>query len=77
MAKTPAECDALGMATKRKAPKRAGKSELETQLSIRLDKATLDELDAVIAMVGLGTRVEVLRQAIAAGLPLVRKRYER
>lgn len=77
MAKTPAGCDGVEMAAKRKAPKRAPKTEFETQLSIRLDKATLDELDAVIASVGFGSRVEILRQAIAAGLPLVRKRYER
>jgi hypothetical protein len=77
MAKTPAGCDAFGMAAKRKAPKRTSKSEYETQLSIRLDKATLDELDAVIETVGLGSRVEILRQAIAIGLPVIRKRYER
>jgi hypothetical protein len=77
MAKTPARCDALGMAVKRKAPKQANKSDYETQLSIRMDKETLQELDDVIALIGFGNRVQVLREAIAIGLPVIRKRYER
>lgn len=65
------------MATKRKAPKQTGKSDYETQLSIRMDKATLQELDEVIELIGFGNRVQVLREAIAIGLPEIRKRYER
>jgi hypothetical protein len=65
------------MAAKRKTPKQANKSEYETQLSIRMDAATLRELDDVIALIGFGNRVQVLREAIAIGLPQIRKRYER
>jgi hypothetical protein len=77
MAKIPAGCDGVDMAAKRKAPKQANKSDYETQLSIRMDKETLQELDDVIALIGFGNRVQVLREAIAIGLPVIRKRYER
>jgi len=70
------------MATKKRAEQKRGGGrppgygDYDVQLTIRLPRSTVATVDELLTRVGLGTRIQVLREAIVAGLPLVIARYE-
>lgn len=62
-----------------KGPKRPGRPKTVVdgeQISLRLDAATLLEVDKVIEAAGFGTRAQVLREAVGLGIQLIKRRYD-